>query len=113
MTEPGHPASDSARYRVFIPPAWRALAALSYLSVFFAFGLVLPAAVYVLYRRSAFLRLHALTAGLLHAIGLAIEVLLRLPAWLFLIEIEGQTLLAPDQILGSLLKEQLERNQQS
>ena len=107
MTEPGHPASDSARYRVFIPPAWRALAALSYLSVFFAFGLVLPAAVYVLYRRSAFLRLHALTAGLLHAIGLAIEVLLRLPAWLFLIEIEGQTLLEPDQILGSLLKEQL------
>lgn len=88
-------------YVQVIPPAWRALAALCYLSDFFDIAIVLPFVVWLLYPRSRFLRGHALVAGFIQGLGLLVTSLLRAPSYLFLIE-ENQFFITPEQFAGAL-----------
>lgn len=100
---PGSPAGGFAErgYIQVIPTAWRALAALCYLSGFLAIPLIFPCVVWMLYPRSRFLRGHALVAGLIQGVGLVITATLRVPALVFLIE-ENQFFMTPEQYAGAL-----------
>lgn len=84
-----------------VPPAWRALASLCYLSGFLSIPVVFPFVVWMLYPRSRYLRGHALVAGMIQAIGMALTFLLRVPGLLFLIE-ENQFFMTPEQFAGAL-----------
>lgn len=65
------------RYTRDIPLAWKGLALLCYAADLFGLGVLLPFAVWTLYPRSFFLRAHALSAGLVQAVGLAVAGLLH------------------------------------
>lgn len=98
-----HPVTGGVRsaYVQIIPPAWRALAALCYLSEFLSIPVLFPFVIWMLYPRSRFLRGHALVAGMIQAIGLAITGLLKTPSFLFLIE-ENQFFMTPEQYAGAI-----------
>ncbi len=88
-------------YVTEIPPAWRALAVITYLSGFFGAGGALPFAVWAVFHRSRFLTSHALCAGLLHLAGILIAAVLSVPSYLFLLEFE-QFFITPDEFAGQL-----------
>ncbi|MCB1315531.1 MAG: hypothetical protein KDK27_06215, partial [Leptospiraceae bacterium] len=93
--------TNRLQYVHYIPPAWRALAVLGYLSEILDFGFLLPVAIWFVFRHNRFLRMHALAAGSLHLAGFLISLLVRIPSHFFLLEFT-QFFVTPQQFLGMI-----------
>lgn len=87
-------------YEWKIPFAWRALAALTYISYGFGLGLLIPFLVWTIFR-NRFLRTHAVNAGLLHLFGLGIIAVLYALNFSFVVESE-QMIVSLAQMWGQI-----------
>ncbi|RMG68814.1 MAG: hypothetical protein D6722_11355, partial [Bacteroidetes bacterium] len=88
-----------------IPIVLRILVVAAYLSPGFAFGFVLPVAVYFLFERHPFVRFHSLAALWIHLLGWGLTAMLRLPSYFFVIELK-QVFLTPEEFAGRLFSEE-------